>query len=48
MVYMGSKRRYCKYIVPIIQKYINGNNINTFVNCFAEAQILQIKLIVKQ
>lgn len=34
MVYMGSKRRYCKYIVPIIQKYIDENNITTFVDVF--------------
>ena len=34
MNYMGSKRKYCKYIVPIIQKYINENNITTFVDCF--------------
>jgi DNA adenine methylase len=34
MVYMGSKRRYAKYIVPIIQKYIKDNNIEMFVDCF--------------
>ena len=34
MTYMGSKRRYCKYIVPILQKYINDNNISTFVDIF--------------
>lgn len=31
---MGSKRRYDKYIVPIIQKYIDENNINCFVDIF--------------
>lgn len=31
---MGSKRKYCKDIVPIIQKYIDENNITTFVDCF--------------
>lgn len=31
MVYMGSKRQYCKYIVPIIQKYINENHITAFI-----------------
>lgn len=34
MTYMGSKNRYAKYIVPIIQKYIDNNNINCFVDCF--------------
>ena len=34
MTYMGSKRRYCKYIVPILQKYINDNNVSTFVDIF--------------
>lgn len=47
MVYMGSKRRYCKYIVPIIQKYINGNNINTFVNCFCGGANLADKINCK-
>lgn len=31
MVYQGSKNRLAKYIVPIIQKYIDENNINTYV-----------------
>lgn len=47
MVYMGSKRRYCKYIVPIIQKYINGNNINTFVDCFCGGANLADKINCK-
>lgn len=34
MVYMGSKRKYCKDIVPIIQKYINDNKITTFIDVF--------------
>lgn len=34
MVYMGSKRRYAKDIVPIIQEYIDKNKITTFVDCF--------------
>lgn len=34
MVYMGSKRRYAKDIVPIIQKYINENGIKIFVDAF--------------
>ena len=31
MVYQGSKNRLAKYIVPIIQKYINENNIKTYI-----------------
>lgn len=34
MVYMGSKRRYAKDIVPIIQKYIDENGIKVFVDAF--------------
>lgn len=34
MVYMGSKRKYTKYIIPIIQDYIEKNNISTFIDCF--------------
>lgn len=31
LVYQGSKNRLAKYIVPIIQKYIDENNIDTYV-----------------
>ena len=31
---MGSKSRIAKYIVPIIQKYINDNHIDTFIDAF--------------
>ena len=34
MVYMGSKAKYAKYIVPIIQKTIDDNNVNTYIECF--------------
>jgi len=34
MVYMGSKSRYSKYIVPILQNCINKNNIDTYVETF--------------
>lgn len=34
MVYQGSKNRIAKYIVPILQKYIDENNITTFIDCF--------------
>lgn len=32
MIYQGSKARFSKYIVPIIQKYIDENNIKTFID----------------
>lgn len=34
MVYQGSKSRISKYIVPIIQKYIDKNNIDTYIEPF--------------
>lgn len=34
MKYMGSKSRISKYIVPIIQKYIDENRIKTYVEPF--------------
>lgn len=34
MVYMGSKAKYAKYIVPILQKTIDENGIDTYVECF--------------
>ena len=34
MVYQGSKNRLAKFIVPILQKYIDDNNITTFIDCF--------------
>lgn len=33
MTYQGSKAKYSKYIVPIIQKVIDENNIDTFIDC---------------
>lgn len=32
MVYQGGKSRYAKYIIPILQKTIDENNITTFVD----------------
>lgn len=32
MVYQGSKSRYSKYIIPILQEYIDKNNIAAFVD----------------
>ena len=34
MVYMGSKAKYAKYIVPILQKTIDENNVDTYIECF--------------
>lgn len=34
MVYQGSKNRLAKYIIPILQKYIDDNNISVFIDCF--------------
>ena len=34
MNYMGSKSRIAKYIVPIIQSYIDNNNITTYIEPF--------------
>lgn len=35
MKYMGSKSRIAKYIVPILQKCIDDNNITTYIEPFA-------------
>jgi site-specific DNA-adenine methylase len=32
MVYQGSKTKYAKYIIPILQRIIEENNINTFID----------------
>ena len=34
MVYMGSKAKYAEYIVPILQRTIDENNITTYIECF--------------
>lgn len=34
MVYMGSKRQYVKYLCPIIQKFIDENDIEVFIDAF--------------
>ena len=44
MTYMGSKRKYCKYIVPIIQKYIDEHNITVFVDVFCGGANLTDKI----
>lgn len=34
MVYMGSKKKYAKYIVPILQKTIDENNVKFYIEPF--------------
>ncbi len=34
MVYMGSKAKYAKYIVPVLQQAIDDNNVDTYIECF--------------
>ena len=34
MVYMGSKSKYAQYIVPILQKCIDDNNITLYIEPF--------------
>lgn len=34
MTYMGSKSKYAKSIVPILQTTIDNNNIETYIECF--------------
>lgn len=34
MIYMGSKAKYKKYILPILQKAIDDNNVDTYIECF--------------
>ena len=41
MKYMGSKNRIAKHIVPILQKYINENNITCYIEpCVGGANII--------
>ena len=34
MVYMGSKAKFAKYIVPILQAEIDKTKTNTYIECF--------------
>lgn len=34
MVFMGSKSKYANHIVPILQKVIDDNNVDTYIECF--------------
>ena len=45
MVYCGSKNRYCKYIIPILQKYINDNQITKFYDIFCGGSNISDKII---
>ena len=47
MKYMGSKSRIAKDIVPIIQKCIDDNGINVYVEPFVGGVISLIRLIVR-
>lgn len=47
MRYMGSKNKYSKNLVPIIQKYIDENNIENFISCFCGGANLEDKIQCK-
>lgn len=47
MVYLGSKQRFCKYIVPIINSYIKENNIKNFYDIFCGGANLTDKINCK-
>ena len=48
MKYMGSKARIAKHIVPIIQKYIDDNNITTYIEPFVGGANVIDKIKCKQ
>lgn len=45
MVYRGSKNKYAKYIIPIINEYIKKHNITTFIDCFCGGANISDKII---
>lgn len=47
MKYMGSKSRIAKYIVPIIQKYIDDNNCELYIEPFVGSASIIDKIICK-
>ena len=47
MTYMGSKRRYAKYLIPIIDNYIKKNHIKNFIDCFCGGANLADKVNCK-
>lgn len=44
MIYQGSKNRLTKYIVPILQSYIDKNKIETYIEPFVGGVMLLTKL----
>ncbi|WP_369681332.1 DNA adenine methylase [Leyella stercorea] len=40
MVYQGSKNRLAKYIVPILQNYIDENKIKTYIEPFVGCNVI--------
>lgn len=47
MVYQGSKNRLSKYLVPIIQKYIDDNDIETYIEPMVGGANLIDKIVCK-
>ena len=47
MNYFGSKSRQAKYIVPIIQKYINENNIEVYIEPFVGGANIADKIVCR-
>ena len=43
MVYLGSKNKLAKYIVPIIQKYIDDTNCKDYFEPFVGGAKLNVK-----
>lgn len=43
MKYMGSKSRIAKYIVPIIQKYVDESGYNRYVESMVGGAMLLIR-----
>jgi DNA adenine methylase len=43
MVYQGSKSRLAKYIIPILQSYIDENKIETYIEPFVGGVMLLTK-----
>ena len=48
MVYQGSKNKLAKFLVPIIQKYIDDNNANTYIELFVGGANLIDKINCKR
>lgn len=48
MQYVGSKRRFAKEIVPIIQKCIDENGVKNYLEPFCGGGILLTRLSVRE